>query len=631
MSISDYVQIITNYYFVDTRTLHKLSVDIQTLAGIQNTCYLRNRGHVAKAGNLPLAWVYAENPDDHGRFTNMLCVSPFIFDVILELIKDHEVFANNSNNLQTPVATSDTYFRVTEAPEDDRRTPAFRHSLRLGAGSSAGDAAPAVFVDGAADSAMNLAIESEPPRTPSLPSLRLKMSLSSLVIYGIVFGFGRRSDTTRTNMEQHVMSALSTPALYLLHLRRRFRRLGNPPKAPPQSLMTGKAILPAWGPLPDNFLDAPFTSQFTSIPEAERGTFLAATYKVSLSDKDIEKGFVATGKKGFAAKVDPTMACSRRLGNVYTVSLHSCLASVLPTGPSAELQGKRASFDFLEDQGLSREGQEGCTKVPQVPVAQQLAVALYRLGRYGNAASFEDIARVAGCSEGSIKNFTDRVFTAIESLHDMFVQPLTPEEKETEKVWIDDHMGFKGLWREGWLMYDGTIVVLYSKPGMNGHGYYTWKANYGLNLQIGNIPSSLRVADYSIGHTGSAHNSAAFEGTAVFKHPEWLFQGEEFAWGDSAYPLSSRVIPVYNRLASLLPANAAFNTAVSHIQVRSEHCMGTIKGRFQSLRGLHVDINSNEDHYEALCWITVAIILHNLVIDVEGEESGAAFRHIYPP
>ncbi|KIM59852.1 hypothetical protein SCLCIDRAFT_68865, partial [Scleroderma citrinum Foug A] len=93
----------------------------------------------------------------------------------------------------------------------------------------------------------------------------------------------------------------------------------------------------------------------------------------------------------------------------------------------------------------------------QAPVEVQLGVTLYRMGRYGNGASVEDIARIAGCSEGA---------------------------KEVEKCWIDQHLGFKGTWREGWVMYDGTIVVLYAKPGLNGDAYYTRKANYGLNLQV---------------------------------------------------------------------------------------------------------------------------------------------------
>ena len=49
---------------------------------------------------------------------------------------------------------------------------------------------------------------------------------------------------------------------------------------------------------------------------------------------------------------------------------------------------------------------------------------------------------------------------------------------------MDNHLGFRGTWTDGWVMYDGTIVVLYHKPGQNGDAYYTRKANYGLNVQV---------------------------------------------------------------------------------------------------------------------------------------------------
>jgi hypothetical protein len=124
------------------------------------------------------------------------------------------------------------------------------------------------------------------------------------------------------------------------------------------------------------------------------------------------------------------------------------------------------------------------SNVPQAPVEVQLAVTLYRMGRYGNSASIQDIAWTAGCLEGSVENYTDRCFDAIESLQEIFVRRLTPEEKEREKQWIDQKLGFKGAWRDGWLMYDGTIVVLYRRPGLNGDAYYTRKANYGLNVQV---------------------------------------------------------------------------------------------------------------------------------------------------
>jgi hypothetical protein len=116
---------------------------------------------------------------------------------------------------------------------------------------------------------------------------------------------------------------------------------------------------------------------------------------------------------------------------------------------------------------------------------------------------------------------------------------------------------------------------------------------------------------------------------AAHKYPEWFFEGDEFAWADSAYTLNKRTIPVHRKPASLRRENTIFDKAVAHLRVRSEHCMGALKGRFQCLRGLRVNINSNTDHIMACRWITVAIILHNLIIDVEGEVSEAAFYPLH--
>lgn len=65
--------------------------------------------------------------------------------------------------------------------------------------------------------------------------------------------------------------------------------------------------------------------------------------------------------------------------------------------------------------------------------------------------------------------------------------------------------------------------------------------------------------------------------------------------------------------------------------MRSEHCMGALKGRFQCVRGLRVNINTPDDHIRACQWITIAIILHNLIIDVEGTVSGRHFQPTHTP
>ena len=97
------------------------------------------------------------------------------------------------------------------------------------------------------------------------------------------------------------------------------------------------------------------------------------------------------------------------------------------------------------------------------------------------------------------------------------------------------------------------------------------------------MPSNLRIIDYCHGFTGSAHDAAAFEHTCAFQNPEFLFEDEEFAWADSAYTLSPTMIPVHRQPASFIPENTLFDKFVSHIRVHSEHCMGALKGHFQSL------------------------------------------------
>jgi hypothetical protein len=44
------------------------------------------------------------------------------------------------------------------------------------------------------------------------------------------------------------------------------------------------------------------------------------------------------------------------------------------------------------------------------------------------------------------------------------------------------------------------------------------------------------IADYSVGHTGSVHDSWAFRSTRTYKEHHLLFAPGEWMWADSAYP-----------------------------------------------------------------------------------------------
>ncbi|KAG7444984.1 hydroxymethylglutaryl-CoA synthase [Guyanagaster necrorhizus] len=92
----------------------------------------------------------------------------------------------------------------------------------------------------------------------------------------------------------------------------------------------------------NDFLSKASHPKYANIPNPEG--FLAASHAASLTDKNLEKTFIAAAKQEFKEKVDPGMACSKRLGNMYTGSLYGCLASLLSTVEPVILLGKRVSL-----------------------------------------------------------------------------------------------------------------------------------------------------------------------------------------------------------------------------------------------------------------------------------------------
>jgi hypothetical protein len=79
------------------------------------------------------------------------------------------------------------------------------------------------------------------------------------------------------------------------------------------------------------------------------------------------------------------------------------------------------TFEVLADLIRDSHVFQNNSNMPQAPVKTQLAVTLYCLGRFGNAASIMDVACMAGILEGSVKDYTDRCIKAILPLHNDLV------------------------------------------------------------------------------------------------------------------------------------------------------------------------------------------------------------------
>ena len=122
------------------------------------------------------------------------------------------------------------------------------------------------------------------------------------------------------------------------------------------------------------------------------------------------------------------------------------------------------------------------SNVSQGPVIEQLAIAMFRFGHNGNAVTVEAVAQWAGVSAGSVVNYTRRVMIAYLALHDSAIRWPSEDEKEQSKQWVEAASCY--AWRDGYCMVDGTLVLLFQKPGFHGEAYFDRKSNYSLNLQV---------------------------------------------------------------------------------------------------------------------------------------------------
>ena len=95
-----------------------------------------------------------------------------------------------------------------------------------------------------------------------------------------------------------------------------------------------------------------------------------------------------------------------------------------------------------------------------MPIDQQIAIALYHFGHYGNAASTMKVALWAGVGFGTVSLVTKQVAKALcsEPFQCSALQWSSDSAKEVTKAWVEESSC--PAWRDGWLMVDGALVPL---------------------------------------------------------------------------------------------------------------------------------------------------------------------------
>ncbi|KAI9798163.1 MAG: 3-hydroxy-3-methylglutaryl coenzyme A synthase [Piccolia ochrophora] len=93
----------------------------------------------------------------------------------------------------------------------------------------------------------------------------------------------------------------------------------------------------------NDYLKSPENPTFADVPAEVRNL----DQQASLTDKTVEKTFMALSKKRFAERVQPSIMVPTQCGNMYCASVYGGLVSVLCNIDAAQLRGKRVGvFSF---------------------------------------------------------------------------------------------------------------------------------------------------------------------------------------------------------------------------------------------------------------------------------------------
>ncbi|POW02635.1 hypothetical protein PSHT_12029 [Puccinia striiformis] len=138
---------------------------------------------------------------------------------------------------------------------------------------------------------------------------------------------------------------------------------------------------------------------------------------------------------------------------------------------------------------------------------------------------------------------------------------------------------------------DGTLFPLHEKPSIDPQDYYSRKGYHCLGALVV-CEEFKRITYYMTGWPGCCHDTHLWENS------------------------ETNVVPAFKRPphAPMPCPKKRFNHHLSSLRVVNKHCIGLLKGRFQSLQGLCKDLSSAGTMEKITHWISACVILHNFLM-----------------
>ena len=315
-----------------------------------------------------------------------------------------------------------------------------------------------------------------------------------------------------------------------------------------------------------------------------------------------------------------TLISSRYLEpRLYLPRCTNWITAVLPAmkDDSFKYLMRMSRRDFAEmlhriENGPGRKIFENLSRNKQVPISLQFSMALLRFGFSGNAAAALNISLVTRCSIGAVNNAYRRVTRALMLMAEDEIRWPSREERMSLRVRAARH-GFPFAF----FAVDGTTVPLFEKPCVDHEAFFDRKSNYSLNALIA-CDWNRTIINIVVGYPGSVHDNRVLRGCRYMqeRHDSEFFSSHGHGLGDSAFAAFKRLVPPYKMPAAAAPGNLAFNNELATLRIIVEHCIGLLKGRFQSLKELRLRILEKADLVKCCEHIIACVVLHNMLIRI---------------
>ena len=252
----------------------------------------------------------------------------------------------------------------------------------------------------------------------------------------------------------------------------------------------------------------------------------------------------------------------------------------------------------------------------------QLMLLLAFLRMEGAGMNNERGRQIFGVGSGSCENYRRRTMEAIyDCLKSQKIK--WPDEMEKQEI----AARFRSICKIPNVIEiaDGTLLPLGAKPWREDFADFKGRKHlYSMSMLVIN-DDRRRIRYFYTGWPGSVHDQRVFANSKVTKQASDLFTSNEFLLGDSAYLAKPFMVTAYKKASGteLSREEELFNTALSKARITSEHTLGILKCRFPFLRSIRMLVRDGEqgkkDIEKIVKYITVCIILHNTLIDLDDE------------